>query len=372
MYTAAVRADRFFDLSSGWYSAGMAALLLALALARLEAALFSGTFLLVALALGRREGGAQLRHSIAVAAALGVGGALYIAFNLVTVGLPVPVSGLVKALWHPAGPPYRLLLTELSWFVSPLRLQRVFEHPVLTAASCLALLFGLGVFLHESWRRGQRGLVLLALNCAILVAYNGLFTRQAFHWYGWPALMLGTLGCFGLMSRWLPRPARCAGPIPRWVVGAVAAIALLYGAGTTHRVATRDYDQLYDWSSSPVLMDAALRFIERDVPRETQLAGDSVGMLSYLSGRDIINVEGLVGDRTFYRALRERRERQLLRERGVNWVVATRLDNYALPCARVESWDLAERERQLRTQPVAGSLHFYRIDYAPCDVAPTR
>lgn len=364
-YLAAVRGPDFFDLRDTRYTLAIAALLSSLALARLEAALFSGTFLVVVLARGLRERGAQLRHSLALVAALGGVAALYVGINLAIVGLPLPVSGLVKALWaETPNELLHLLEAQFGWFVSPLRLQQVFENRLISGLLFAGLLWGLVAFVREAWQQRQYGLVLLVADCAILIAYNLLSTRQSFHWYGWPALMLGTLGTYGLLTRLL---GGLAGWRARVAFAGITAVALAYGAGTTLRTATRNFDQLYDWSSSPVLMDEALRFIQNEIPADARLAGDSVGLLAYLSGREISNVEGLVADRAYYDALKRGTSRTLLGDRGVTWLVATRLDAYAPPCAQVHRWDLAERARDRGFEPVIGGVRIYQLDYAACD-----
>jgi hypothetical protein len=363
-YLAARRGELFFDLHERRYSLGITALLVGLALTRLEAALFGGTFAMIALSRGLRDRGVQLRYSLGVAAALSGAALAYVATNLAIVGLPVPVSGLVKALLpRHAGVMQHVAEAQVAWFVSPLRLQQAFENKLISATLFVALLYGLRAFVGDSWRRRQYGLVLVVANCAVLIAYNLLSIRQSFHWYGWPALLLGTLGSFGLLTRVL---RGLSGWRARSMLAGLAAVAVAYGAATTYRIATRNYDQLYDWSSSPVLMDTAKRFIEHEVPPDARLAGDSVGLLAYLSGRDIVNVEGLVGDRAYYRALEHGDSHELLRARGVSWVIATLHDDYALPCARAQTWDLAARARRVTREPIAGNVHVYRLDYAGC------
>jgi hypothetical protein len=89
-------------------------------------------------------------------------------------------------------------------------------------------------------------------------------------------------------------------------------------------------------------------------------------MLAYLSGRDISNVEGLVADRAYYEALKHGQSQSLLRDRGVTWLIATRLDDYALPCARARSWDLADEAHRVTAEPVVGHVHVYQLDYSAC------
>jgi hypothetical protein len=363
-YFAGTRGDAFFDLREVRYTIIVSALLACLFLARLEAGVFGATFAAVAFSRGLKRRGAQLTHTLGLCAALGCSVLAYVAVNFAITGLPVPVSGLVKSLWPvEADGASRLFDAQLAWFVSPLRLQQAFEHRQVSLALLVILLAGLGVFVRDAWHRRKTGLVLLAGNCAFLVLYNFLFTRQAFYWYGWPALFLGTLGCFGLFSRLL---SDLTGWRRRVALTSIAVFALAYGAGTTYRSATRNYDRLYDWSSSPVLMDQAMRFLETEIPKDAQVAGDSVGMLSYLSGRDIVNVEGLVGDRAYYEALRRGESRELLRDRGVTWLIATRPEVYAVPCARVRTYDLATRAQTETDAPVIGNVRIHHLDYSWC------
>jgi hypothetical protein len=364
-YLAATRGEHFFDLRDARYSLAIAALLASLALARLEAAVFSGSFVLIALARGLRGRGAQLRHSLAVAAALSGVAALYVVSNLGIVGLPVPVSGLVKALW-PETPSalLHLVAAQFGWFVSPLRLQQVFENRLISIFLFAALCWGLYAFVRDAWRQRQHGLVLVVGDCAILIAYNLFATRQSFQWYGWPALLLGNLGAFGLLARLL---SGLTGQRARAAFTGIALVAIAYGVGTTYRVATRNYDRLFDWSSSPVLMDEALNFIQHEIPADARLAGDSVGMLAYLSGREISNVEGLVADRAYYDALKRGQSHALLSERGVTWLIATRYDAYAPACSQLHRWDLAERARDRGFDPVIGGVRIYQLDYSACE-----
>jgi hypothetical protein len=363
-YFAGTRGDAFFDLRDLRYAITVSALLACLFLARLEAGVFGATFVAVAFARGLKTRGLQLTHTLGVGAALGCSVLLYVAFNLAITGLPVPVSGLVKSLWAvDPGASARLFDAQLGWFVSPLRLQEAFEHRQVELGLLVVLLAGLGVFVRDAWSRRQTGFVLLAGNCAFLILYNFMFTRQAFYWYGWPALFLGTLGCFGLFSRLLSDLSGWRG---RLALSSIAVLALAYGAGTTYRSATRNYDRLYDWSSSPVLMDQAMRFLETEIPKDARIGGDSVGMLSYLSGRDIVNVEGLVGGRSYYESLKRGDSREFLRDRGINWLIATRPEIYAVPCARARTFDLGARARQETEAPVIGTVRIHKLDYSWC------
>jgi hypothetical protein len=362
-YLAGVRAERFFDLRRGHYALGMFALLLALALVRLEAALFGAMFLACALAEGwRRARRRQLRNAGLVATGLLASGGLYMLLNLTLVGLPVPISGLVKALW-PSRPGQitRLLSVELSWFVGPLRLQQAFERPSVLLVLSAGLGAGLVFFLRGARAGKQPGLLLVALGCVLLMGHNVLLTRQAFHWYGWPALMLGTLASFGLLARasdWLPHTRSAA--------AAILCFALGYGGATTYRAATRDYVQLYDWNTSPRSMDAALRFVREQIPRMVGLGGDSVGLVAYMSGRDIMNVEGLVADRAYYDALKRGANGDVLRARGIAWLLATQAHRYAPRCASTQAYPLSE-QADGSTPPEY--VRFQRLDYAGCEPA---
>ncbi len=363
-YLAARRGERFFDLRELRYALTVTAMLVCLFLARLEAGIFGGTFAVIAFARGLRTRGLQLRHSLGLVAALGGAVLLYVAFNLAITGLPIPVSGLVKSLWQPMPDAMtRLFDAHLAWFVSPLRLQQAFENRLISLGLAAALLAGLAMFVRDAWQRQQHGLALLVGNAAFLIAYNFLFTQQAFHWYGWPALYLGTLGCFGLFARVFSDLSGWRG---RTALASITVLALAYGAGTTYRSATRNFDRLYDWATSPVLMDTAIRSLETEIPKNAGVAGDSVGMLSYMTDRDILNVEGLVGDRSYYEALQRGESRELLRERGITWLIATRPGVYAVPCARVQTRSLAERARADYEVPVIGDVRIHHLDYSPC------
>jgi hypothetical protein len=361
---AATRRERFLDLREPRYAAGMLVLLVALSLTRLEAALFAALFVAAALIEGVRRRGRQLRNTLFVLGGLIACAAAYVASNFALVGLPLPVSGLVKALWPPDGPLYHyLLVMEVQWFVSPLRVQQALERGWLTAGLAGALLVGLVWFVRDALRRKQSGLLLLVGGCAALIAQNLLFTRQAFHWYGWPALMLGTLCTFGLLSRVLP----WALPRTGWAAAALTSLAVAYAVLINYRFVTRAYDRLYDWNTAPSLMDSARRFIDEQIPRDAILAGDSVGLLAYVTGRGIINVEGLVEDRAYYRALQQHSTGELLRQRGVTWLMLTQPNDAVPACARTRSWTFADNAPVIGGTVPRGTVRFYQLDYSVCD-----
>lgn len=360
---AGVREQRFSDVRDGRYALLMFLLLLGLSLARLEAALFAGLFVLAALYAGvtdsdTRSRRSQLRNALLLASALAGSGLAYVTVNLSLVGVPVPISGLAKSLWTvPAEQMRRLWWAELSWFVAPLRLHSALEGRTLTILSAGILLAGLVAFVHGVLARRQIGLGLLVIGCAYLVLNNLFFTKQSFYWYGWPTVMLGGLSTFGLLTtalHWCER----SWPRSQLAMTALSALVIVYGIATDYRYTTRSYDRLFDWGQPLILMDSSLRFITEEIPPDEMLAGDSVGLLAYLSRRNIVNLEGLVGDRAYYRALKTKRTNELLRARHVKWLMIEDPAKYVQASSVAQTWSIAEH---YQLAPKDGDKHVHRL-----------
>jgi hypothetical protein len=368
VYLAGVREQRFTDLRSGRYALLIFVLLLGLSLARLEAGLFAVLFLLGALYAGftasdARSRRLQLRNTLFLGSGLAGCGLAYAAFNLSLVGVPVPISGLAKSLWTvPSEQMLRLWDAELSWFVAPLRLHAALEGRALTILLACMLLAGLVAFVREVVARRLIGFCLLVIGCFCLVVNNLLFTKQSFYWYGWPNVMLGGLGTFGLLTTALHGYERSS-LRSQLASLATAALVIMYGVATDYRYATRTYDRLYDWGRPLILMDSSLRFITEEIPRDEVLAGDSVGLLAYLSGRDIINLEGLVGDQAYYHALKTKRTDELLRARHVKWLMIDDPTKYVQASSVAQTWSIVEHYR-LGLAPKDGDRHMHRLRYA--------
>ena len=85
-------------------------------------------------------------------------------------------------------------------------------------------------------------------------------------------------------------------------------------------------------------MDHAIRFVEERIPRDELLAGHTVGLVAYMTDRGIVQTEGLVNDRECLEALRTGRAADVLRARGVRWLMANVQDAAdepgGAPCSR--------------------------------------
>lgn len=431
---AAAQGADFYRIASSGDGALKAGLLTALTFARLEAGLLAA--LLVAEALlreglprlrGARLGpGALLRaippFCLVVGGVLAVTGAAYVALNFRLVGYPEPISGVVKTMWQPTEAVFqstvRLYLVAMSGvFETSARLQAL--APALLALQLAGL---------AAWGFTAPGRRFLALTRPFLLFAAGFVllaifaTSGGFLWYLWPALLIALLSTFALAAVLLRalagpgRPAAAAGGGPAGASGlersgasgadqragasgagsagasgagssgasgasrlaasaGLAALALL-GVRAVHDATKPPPALLYDWGIAPDLVDGAIAFIETGIPPAEALAGHSVGILSYFTGRPIQQTEGLVNDRAYWEALKQGQGFAELYRRGVRWLVANTLDQADFerrvaalvpPCVRREERRIAAPRAE--GAGMTGDVVFLRLDATGCGPA---
>jgi hypothetical protein len=381
---AVARSPRFVLLDSAGYAATIFALLVALALSRLEMGLVAAAFLALSLWRCRAAGDGTARaarsRALAVLAGLGAVACGYLLVNCAVARWPLPISGAVK--WTATVTLEDKLLTaqsHLRAFVALLRIHQAMQRPLLEAA--LGLLLAAALAAEMARREAMHEIALvLGLPC-LLFTLLAIDTAGAFQWYCWPALFIGTLATFALVDgadqlvgRWRHR----------WIPGAHVAIAALvctFTLGVTvarvDRAGTRL--QLYDWSLSPTLMDHAIDFVVQRIARDELLCGHSVGLVSYMTDRGIVHTEGLVNDREYFESLRAGRAAERLRSRHVRWLMANVQDpedeaqrRAMFPsCAIVERHSVVDEYGLAATPEAARAIGsadvvFFRIDHAAC------
>jgi hypothetical protein len=295
-------------------------LLALLALARIEMAVVGVIYLAIALVQSRSSN--ERRAVFWVAGCLSLVGLLFVAANLLIAGWPVPISGSVK--W--AGPEtsdvlVRTARMHLASYIRPIAILGGYPLPVeLAIAGVLA-----SALIAKAFQDAQFRLVALAI-CGPCGVFAVVATSRAggFPWYGWPALLAGAISAFALTSLLLSYFASVWRGIERVPLAASASVTLLLLSSVLcyTRYTSERPSILYDWNAPEVLMDGAISYLEKKVPNEGRLSGTSVGLLSFMSRRAIVQTEGLVNDREYFLALQEGRTAEVLRKRGVGWFFA--------------------------------------------------
>ena len=297
------RRTRFFAPATRRDAVVMFVLLLAVSLARLEAAFLAASWVVVALVMDARERGNARGRILAIALGLALAGGAYVATNVVLVGVPLPISGLVKAggdhAWDAAYPIFLGHRDAFAGLIAPPGGSRWAQ--ALRAVEAVALILALAFLLRRSRREDPgRALTLgyFLLFVLVFVTVSAFVTRGIWYWYRWPALLAGVLATFALVHLVLARirPVR----LGRFLLAAVVAVAVVPDWALTLRPPT-----LADWNPlRGFVMDDTIRFIADRIPADERIAGVSNGIFSYFSGRQIENLEGLANGAAFYKARR--------------------------------------------------------------------
>jgi len=312
---------RFFLLESGRDALLLFTLLLLLSLARLEAGLVAAVWLVMALAMDAWHGGRSRGRILLVALGLAVAACAYVAMNLALVGVPVPISGLVKAGGG--------IVWARGWYVLSLHwiaLAGLLALPgwapgawVVNGLVALLVTIALVLLLRELGRRDPvrlLGLAPLLVFAAMFSTISSFITRGSFGWYLWPALFVGVLATFAAVRLWL----RYGAPARLGAAVVVAGALFTTAAGWVAVVRTRT---LADWGPLPgIAMDSTLRYIREEIPAADRMGAISSGIFTYFSGRDIENLEGLANGVEFYRArLDPKTYGEYLKKNRIRWVV---------------------------------------------------
>lgn len=324
--------------------AAMTGLLLgALCLARLDAVFLVAAWGLIE--LGRRA----WKRIVVAGATCALLVAPYLAWNLATFGHLLPVSGAVKSTF----PQPHLHLEYL----------REFKEFTLLAA------VGVGFF-AASLRRGAspwvRALGWLGLGGALHFAWTMVFMGWGVdRWHFVHLVPLALLGLPWLADRALDRwggPAGSGGAdgartarLASFLRGGMIVLAVLAAVALqAYSLARRGERHL----------DAARRSAEwaRDqLPADAVYAMTDAGVFAWFSGREVINLDGLINNYRYQEALRDARLDSYLRERGVGFF----FDQYAYGQADLIAGRYAERRIRIWYFPerkVAGEFVLRRED----------
>jgi hypothetical protein len=323
-------------------------LLGAVVLARLDGGAFAVGSALLLLALTRRVVPVAV---MAVAATVVAGPAL--AWNAVTFGSPVPVSGRIVALEaarqrHELGGP-----ASAAW------VKRRARHAVLDIPRELGRGAVRGVAALEprlKWNRAATAMLLLgAVAIPAAVAARRRFRPRAGDAVGW--LLVGGAIHLAAYGAWLWTPgearyrlyyfmpealalaaavAAAAGPAfdavvrgraARVAVGAAAIAALVAHLAVEARRAGESIGA----REGPVAERFVYGWIRRTLPADAVLGARDAGKLGWFSGRKVVNLDGLINDATLYAAIRD--------GDVDGWIAASTIEFVLMDRDWLEGWD---------------------------------
>jgi len=261
----------------------------------------------LARAAARREGGRLIRELLGLTLGAAAVVAPYLAWNVVSFGSLMPISGALKSSF-PA--------ISLSG--------ATFSH--LGKRGLAGLLLAVCYLILYSVRFGARGKARparttwtagLAVASAAVVAHflhTVLFMRWAvFSWHFVPYAFLGCLIVCEPLERLLPGlSARASRAIYLLAVAVVLALGLFGLVSAFHRPLDRT------WSTAAY--EAAL-WARAETPPDAVFAMKDAGNFGYFSERSTINLDGVVNNLAYQRALRDRELGRYLARRGAGYIV---------------------------------------------------
>jgi hypothetical protein len=290
-------------------------LLAACALTRLDAALlWLGVVVCAGASLVRRGG--LVRHraallALVLPAALCLG--VYFAFNLAVFGHAMPVSGAIKRP-NLALPPAQLA-AQLLWPLGPIT-----RRLGLTTTLGCTIVAALGLLALGLRLRALRAVGLAALRrydwlwvgVALIYAYISLSNSYIANWYYVPMFLLATLAAgeaAGAIARRLRpgRPARAA------LTAAAGTLAVSYALLATAEFSPHKNDTIYETLR-------AAEWVRENLPPGEVGAAWNAGVLAYFSGRQVVNLDGLINSYAYYAAMRQGRDAEFVRAQGVSLV----------------------------------------------------
>jgi hypothetical protein len=299
-------------------------LLAASFLARLENGVLAAVVIAAVLASDLRAGRPVAARLVRLALPVALAASVYASVNLSLFGAAHPVSGALKREWaryflerdprYVAGGWAWAKLHQLLWPV------KAFLRPQPPA---LAVTLALGVHAAAAalaWQRlrprptGVAARVSEALTdvlpfvlygllqlVATVTLYHGEASYAGSSWYYVVQPMAAAL-VVAAAGQWALDAARersRAGSTPRWASGLLAAALAVLAARTTVAAATAAGREM------PDLHIEAAEWADRNLPPGAVLASWNAGALGYLSGRRVVNLDGLVNSWSFFRGERD-------------------------------------------------------------------
>ena len=257
----------------------------------------------------RRESVAMVAPTLAMAAAL-------LIWYQTAFGVPLPVSGLVKAHWAAQGDAGQrwVGLLRVPWF-GERAFQRVFGPFFLKDSPAAAAAYGVMVagLLVVAFRERARlaaavraaGIAFPLLLAGLMFVVDKAVLRHMELWHQTP-LVLATALLAGALLAGFPRAARAAALL------ALAAVAARLPAAARA-----------DWSTSAprYVLDVA-RWLRENTPPEARAASwNGGGMLGYFSHRSVVVLDGFANDAAYLRdVIRGGRLESYLRDERIGWI----------------------------------------------------
>lgn len=245
---------------------------------------------------------------------------MYLAWNWITFGHLVPISGVVKNSSTPLS--VEALARNLLWPLDMLR-------PGLPIASlaaiavvlvlvifCAIWLFGRG-WLLEGWRRFDY-LILASPLYYVYYSRSGSGVG-AISWYYVPVLMMCLLMGALLLSH-----------VSNYILRAFGRQSQKHAALSLLVVLLLGYSLLGFYEFHPGKKEIAVQrlhaaqWLSENTPKEAILASWNAGVIGYFSGRRVINLDGLINSYDYYyKALTRHRVVEFIEVQGVNYIVET-------------------------------------------------
>jgi len=152
-----------------------------------------------------------------------------------------------------------------------------------------------------------------------------------YRYYAWPALFLGILSFFLFLIALLTFAKflasqfkmKCIYKFLHSVLIGLVIISMIFSVKNSLRRPTL----LFDWYMEDVLIDKAIDFTHDHIPEEDMIAGVSIGIYSYFSGRKVEHLEGLINGREFYEALRSGSVKEYLVKHNIKWLMYTQVNS---------------------------------------------
>ncbi len=266
-----------------------------------------GAACLVRIVAERQRRGAAARRLLGLAAGVALVVGPYLAFNLVSFGGMMPMSGMLKSSFPsiafsggmPAGlgkrPLFGLVLAAayLAWFGA--------RYGELRRDRSGRLAF-------------QGGMALAAAAVLLHFLHTVLFMKWAvFSWHFIPYALLGCLVACEPLARAFSGALAGARRAAYATVAAAILCAGLFGA-------IRSFDRPLGRSWCVAAYDAA-RWARRETPAAAVFAMKDAGTFGYFSGRSTVNLDGVVNGLDLQRALRDKALARYLARLGVRYIV---------------------------------------------------
>jgi hypothetical protein len=307
---AVVALGRPWDSMSPGPAVGFGLVLGALMLTRLDSIFYVGALLAIILVEGSlaRDGSlARLVRRCALATVVAAClVAPYLAYNLLVFGHVMPISGAVKSAFPVPGwhyPQFSFTAQERLFFVAA----------SILAPAQLGLRFGSR---RADWSPFWRyGVTPLSLGVIVHHVYSALFMKWGV--FGWHFALGRILTCVLaaiLIERVLARLPKHVATLA-W---ASACLVLLLSGGFA--VYRRDWGTISQLSWRRMSYDTAV-WVRDHLPEDAILAMKDSGHMALISGRRVVNLDGIVNNFDYQERMRQGQFEQYLRESGVNYFV---------------------------------------------------